>query len=165
MTTLHDIVKGTPDGEEAIRSALEAAAKDQAETERKAMTTPQNKGQEELREKVLERIDAWRFDAEWQTSRASDFPQHKGAGCGCGVCQKIHGLNGVIADDLMRLFNQELEARVKEARVSENQRPLTFSIDDSYSAHYKNGFRMAVQQFDRARELRIAELSQPKETL
>ena len=68
-----------------------------------------------LREEIIEAINSWRFDHEWVASKAEDFPQHKGAGCGCAVCQKVSGLNNEAADYIEALIqksNKELLKRV-----------------------------------------------------
>lgn len=62
----------------------------------------------ELRDKLKEEIDGFRFDQEWVSSRAEDFPEHKGAGCGCGVCQKMDGLNSKAIDAILTIFEEAL---------------------------------------------------------
>ncbi|NHW45943.1 hypothetical protein HAV21_03400 [Paenarthrobacter sp. MSM-2-10-13] len=81
------------------------------------MTAPQE--DVELHTAIVRIVDGFRFDQEWITSRAADFPEHKGAGCGCGVCQKMVGLNHRVADCIMTFVAAHDEQREWEIRLDE----------------------------------------------
>lgn len=51
-----------------------------------------------------------------------------------------------------------VQAREREARVDELEHYVTLHIDDKFSGHYKNGFMMAVQQFENHRDARLQQL-------
>ncbi len=89
----------------------------------------------ELRETLLESLDGWRFDQNWIASRVEDFPEHKDAGCGCGVCQKMDGLNGLAVDSFL---DAVLQALPKGGQVPEDIRE--HKNRKILSAVYKNGW-------------------------
>jgi len=75
--------------------------------------------QSELREQVSKVIDGWRYEQDWVASKAEDFPEHKGAGCGCPVCVKMSALNSQATNELMALITQYGDRREREGRIDE----------------------------------------------
>ena len=68
---------------------------------------------EELKRNIMQVVDGFRFDQEWVSHQADDFPDHKGAGCGCGVCQKMKGINESTADSVLTFVDEYTQSKLK----------------------------------------------------
>lgn len=63
-----------------------------------------------------------------------------------------------LTDELLGIMLAQKHRWQLEARIDELGQPHTFNIDSSFSDHYKNGYLLALSDFDDANEVRIEQL-------
>ena len=116
----------------------------------------------ELREQVSKVIDGWRYEQDWVASKAEDFPEHKGAGCGCPVCVKMSALNSQATNELIALITADRKRVALEARIAERKQIAIYNYA-GYTFSEKTNWAEEFQKFIDNNESRIAQLSNPQE--